>query len=447
MKLLKPGLFLMLGLLWAWIAASDVYAQSVTVETLLGSEEVGPHIQDVEDAIKRFQQRDIEGARRLLEAARSKTPAIGPAETLLAQLYFAAGQRTQARAELEKAIQKNPQDPEPYVILADVAFAEGRVTEAGLLYDKATEIATAYNENAKRKRQLLVRGHAGSAAVLETHNKWDDARKHIEAWIKLEPDKSNPHQRLARAYFKLNDKQKAYDELKLAAKADPKMPAPEIVMANFLTQAQEPGNAQKWIEAAQRRNDVATKTEVARLLLQSNKYKEAADQAEQAVRLDPNNANAHIVAGMAYRMQGNFKQAQKHFETAHLIAPSNANAINQLALTLVEMPDEESRKRAEDFAELNARANPKSGDGLATLGWVQYKLGRQSEATRNLMSSTTMGNMNPESYYFVANILRDEGRTADAAKLLDTVLSADAPFAYRKQANLLRDKLKKDLPR
>lgn len=426
----------------------DAYGQNVTVEVLTGSDDVGPHYQDVEDAIKRFQQRDFDGARRLLESARTKTPSLGPAEILLAQLYLASGQRAQGRAELDKAIQKYPQDPEPYLLLADIAFAEGRYTEAGLLYSQASQIASAYTENAKRKRQMTVRAHAGAAAVLEAHNKWAEARDQIEAWIKLEPDKSNPHQRLARAYFKLNQKQKAYDELKIAAKADPKMPAPEIVMATFFTQAQEPGNAQKWIDAAQRQGrDVPTKVEIARLLMQTGKYKESADQAEQAVRLDANHVNARVVAGIAHRLAGNLKQAEKHFEAAHLLAPTNAQAINQLALTLAEMPDEDSRKRAQEYAELNARANPKSGDALATLGWTQYKLGRMSDATRNLMNAASIGSMTPESYFFVANILRDEGRTADAAKLLETVLSADQPFAYRKQANLLRDKLKKDLPR
>ena len=423
-------------------------AQIVTVEALTGSDEVGPHFQDVEDAIKRFSQRDVEGARRLLESARKKTPSLAPPEILMAQLYLVTGQRPQVRAELDKAIKKYPQDPEPYLVLADLAFAEGRITEAGLLYERASAVSRAYSDNPKRKRQMQIRGHAGAAAVLEAHDKWDEARDHIAAWVKLDPEKSNPHQRLARALFKLNQKKEAYAELKIAAKADKKMPAPEVVMATFFSQAQEPGNAQKWIELAQKEGkDAPTKAEIAKLLMQSNKLKEAVDQAEQAIRLDPTNLNARILAGMCQRMLGNLKQAEAHFEAAHLLSPTNSQAINQLALTLIERPDDASHKRAQEFAELSARVNPKSGDALAALGWVQYKMGRLSEATRTLMSSTTLGNMSPESYFFVANILREEGRTADAAKVLDSVLSADQPFAYRKQANVLREKLKKDLVR
>src|SRR6185295_12674794 len=79
--------------LWVMLVvafAANGQAQ-VTVEALTGAALVdatkGAHYLDVQDAIKKFQSGDIEGARALLESAKEKTPALSPPSIMMAQLF------------------------------------------------------------------------------------------------------------------------------------------------------------------------------------------------------------------------------------------------------------------------------------------------------------------------------------------------------------------------
>src|SRR6185295_7899747 len=112
----------------------------------------GAHYLDVQDAIKKFQSGDIEGARALLESAKEKTPALSPPSIMMAQLFLSASRAQQARAELEKAV-KDPtymDDPEAYALIADLAFAEGRMAEARQMYYKVLQVMEKVKEGSKR---------------------------------------------------------------------------------------------------------------------------------------------------------------------------------------------------------------------------------------------------------------------------------------------------------
>lgn len=418
----------------------------ITVKDLTGSDEVGPYYQDIEDAIKRYQARDIDGARRLLQEARKKSTRLAPPEAMLARMLFASNQRPGAYAELERAVTNNPDDPEPFLLLADIAFAEGRLTESGMLYGQAIQTADKYSENPRRKKELQGRGHAGIAAVHEARKQWKTALPHLEAWAKLDPDNSAPHIRLGRTLFELGQRKEAYSELQAAAKADPKSRPAEFLLATLYYNAKDP-QAEKWIKAGLARNKgFAAQSAAAQLYLQMNQPKQALPYAEAAVKLDPKDVDANFVRGLVARLLKDYETAEKYFERAHLLSPSNFQAINQLTLTLVEQDNEEDRKRAYEFAEWLARQaarTPQANEATGTLGWVQYRTGRTAEGERTLTSLAAAGGFaNADTAYFVANVLKDQGRTADALKVLELALQGDRAFGYRDEAEALRKKLK-----
>ena len=417
-------------------------AQLPTVETLTGSAEVGPHFQDVEDAIGRFQARDAEGARRLLGEARKKTPRLAPAEVMLSILFYSIGQQQQANSELERAIKQEPKDPEAYLVLGDLSFREGRITEAQLLFQHGLKLAEEYSGPQRRKKELTARAHAGAAAVFEKRQQLKEARPHLEAWAKLEPEKSAPHQRLARALFEAGSRKEAYSELQAAAKADKTVLQPEIMLASFYHTAGDKAKAEEWIKAASRRSkSTLTEVSVAQLLWQMGQNKAAETHADAAVRAEPSNFDANMVRGMVARMVKDYDTAQRYFERAHLLSPSNTQPLRLLALVLIEQKDDAAKKRALDYAEALVRAG-RSIESASTLGWVQYKLGRNSEAERSFQPVFAAGQMNPEVAFFAAHVARDQGRTDVASKLLDFAVATDQPFAYRDEAEKLKGKMK-----
>ena len=86
----------------------------ITAQTLVGKA-VSDDAQygDINNAITRFRERDIDGCRALLERARSNNPKLPPPGMMMAVLWLGVNQLPPARTELEDTAVKLPSDPEP----------------------------------------------------------------------------------------------------------------------------------------------------------------------------------------------------------------------------------------------------------------------------------------------------------------------------------------------
>jgi tetratricopeptide (TPR) repeat protein len=283
------------------------------------------------------------------------------------------------------------------------------------------------------------------AAVEESRENWAAAKEHLAAWVKLDPNNGAAHQRLARVLFQLGEKKEAYAELQAAVKADPKLPPAEVAMGNFYAQAGDKTQAEKFMTAAAARgkDDLATHLALVQWFIQDNQLDQALEHAETALKLDPNSLDAKVARGVVARMQQNYADAKTWLEAAHTQSPGNAVVTNQLALVLLEQKDEADHKRAMEFAEINQKLNPNNTEAAATLGWVAYRLGRKGDAMRALNAVTQTGNLTSESAYYLAYVMKDQGQSANAMKLLESALNNDRPFAYRREAEALLAELRK----
>jgi tetratricopeptide (TPR) repeat protein len=170
--------------------------------------------------------------------------------------------------------------------------------------------------------------------------------------------------------------------------------------------------------------------------------KEALTHANEAVKLDPKSVDARVIRGVIQRSMKNYKAAEEDFEAVHSQSPGNSVAVNQLALTLVEKPDDDSQSRAVQFAEMNARQNPRNLEAGATLGWIYYKVGRRTDADKVFQAIFQTGTTNsPDTMYYLASYLKDKGNTDEAKRLLNVAVQGDRFFAYRSQAEDLLKQL------
>ena len=96
--------------------------------------------------------------------------------------------------------------------------------------------------------------------------------------------------------------------------------------------------------------------------------------------------------------------------------------INQLALLLVEQPDEPKRQRAVEFARINAMLQPNSAESNITLAWVLYQIGNTRDAEAALRKGLAARNLSPDSNYLVAKILADQNRPDVAKQFLAAAL-------------------------
>ena len=228
-----------LGLVSVLVPCGAARAQ-VTAQTLIGKAvSDDSQTKDINNAIARFRDRDIDGCRAVLERAKSSNAKLPPPGVMMAMLWLSVNQLQPARGELEDTAVKFPADPEPYLMLGDLAFQERRVTDASVLFDKATALTGSFEENAKRKRDFEIRCNAGSAAVAEARKQWETAQKHLAKWLELDPDNASAHQRMGIVLFQVGKEQDALNSFREAKKLDEKAVQPELALARLYDDARK----------------------------------------------------------------------------------------------------------------------------------------------------------------------------------------------------------------
>ena len=408
---------------------------------------------EVTNAINRFLASDIDGASAILERVKSNNAKLPPPGVMMSMLWMNVNRVAEARSALEETVNKFPADPEPFLMLGDLAFQDSRITESRLLFNKATDLTKTFMENPKRKRDFEIRGNAGLAAVAEARRQWDVARKHIEAWMALDPDNASARQRLGIVLFQLGEEEKALEQFRESKKLDPKSLQPELWMARLYSDAKKRDVARKQIEAAVKAapKDVGVLLGAAEWFLAQNDLEAAKANADAALAVDEKNLGAKLIRGTVARVARDYRNAEKYLNDAHVQSPGNFPASNSLALVLVESEEKEARQRAVEMAEANVamyRDNNTVGpNALTTLAWIYYRLGRREDAEKLFARVTQSNTLPTDGAYYLARVLADRGDADKARSILEQVLAGEPFFASRADAVDLLEKLKSAPPK
>jgi len=423
LRLYGPALLALAAIL----PAARVANAQLTTKVLIGDSvsNPGPRYSDVDEAIKRFNNRDPLGAQQFLEAAVRKNPNLPPVDLLLAKMYFLSGDSASGLGSLEKTATDHPDDPEPYLILADQAVSAGQTIQAEALYEKALQLIDRFEGNNKRKRNFIIRARNGRSLVAERRKNWQTATNDLTALLKVDPDNAAAHFRLGRALFMQKKFREGNAEFVKAHDLDKKLPDPNVSAALLYEQLGMRSEAKTAFETAVKanRDDAKTLAAYAQWLLQTGDVARAEQALAAARRVAPENLEVLILSGVAARMSKKMKPAEDYFVAALRLSPSNAAVINQLALLLVEQPDEAKRQRAVDFARINATLQPNSGESNITLAWVLYQVGRTRDAEAALRKGLAARNLSPDSNYLVAKILAEQKRPDVAKQFLAAALA------------------------
>lgn len=415
-----------------------------------------PKYRVVKDAMDLFVKRDFDKARKTFEEARLNYKELPPAEILMTRMLIAAKQPQLARAELEQCVRTNEADPEPYLYFAEAAISEGRVTDAAAVIGVCFPKLQAYKENLYRKNNLVKRYFSINAAVAEARKQWDDAKKSLEEWIKLDPKAAAAHQRLARVLFQSNSKDpNIYKELEIAATIEKSLPSPNISMAQLfesLNDATGRETATKYVEAAvSEKVDANNKDRVLKSFLTAtqfavatNKLNDAVKYADGALKIDPASLDAQLTRGIVARMTRDFKTAEAQLDALNAKYPINFAVSNNLALVLAEQTEPAKKERAVQLATLNFNNNKQNQqlavEAAATLGWTYYKSGKLPEAEQVLQAVIQSNQLTADSAYYVARVLADRGRNADALNIVNVALQTPV-FFNKVDAEALQKKL------
>ncbi len=182
----------------------------------------------------------------------------------------------------------------------------------------------------------------------------------------------------------------------------------------------------------------------------TNRLTDAQNYADSALKIDPKSVDAQVLRGQIARMTGDLKTAETLLEQAHLQAPSNLNAANQLAIALADQSDANKRQRALELAQMDLRVssqgNQLNSEALTTLAWVYYRMGRGADAEQLVAKVLQRGVLNSDIAYYAAKILQERGRVDDAVALLEASLHNPAPFIQRQNSTELLKQLSSKKP-
>jgi len=439
------GCLVVLG--FAWTVLMSAYVRAAAEPIPGGSPLKAAPIPEIEQAAALFRKGDSEEALRQLRVAVKKRPELSPPQVILASWFSAVNQVALARSALEQAVIEEPNDPEAYALLGEMAVRGRMMAEAELLYKKALELGKGAKAPSERLATVRKRSLGGLAATAESQQDWKGAQQHLEALLAEAPKDAGALEQLGRVLFQQKKADEALERFRQAAKLDESLISPEATLAQLYQQAGDPKNAGKWMLAAIQASprDFKIRLAAAQWEFEIGRYDQAEEQAKAALQLDPNSLNAQMFRGAIAIVRKDYKAAQEVLEKAHLQAPGNVVAINNLALALVEQNDEAKKRLALEYAQINARQYPDHPDAAAMLGWVLYRLGRveEAEASFRKVLSASGGRATQDTLYYLARYFADRSRKDDAKKLLESAMKSPGTFLMRHDAQTLLEALGK----
>jgi tetratricopeptide (TPR) repeat protein len=303
-------------------------------------------------------QRDLAGARQILEGSTRKTPDYLPAWFALAELAETEGKRDEG------------------ITLADQIISRENIHAEALLL---------------RARLRIAKGDHDKAIV------------ELEAMASLFPRAPQVHFHLAQAFLATGNTAKGTASLTQALTLAPNFPDAVLLQATIsLRRGEFAPTATALRKLVQQRPDLLQ----ARLLLadalrgQGNSG-EALAVYEEVEKLFPKLAQPPLLRGMILVQQRKLADARRAFERALEIAPDFAGAVEQLiALDFAENKSDAAKARAEGFL----TKNPTSIEGHVLLARVMITRKDDRAAEAVLQKAVAVQPDSPVPYFMLARL-------------------------------------------
>jgi tetratricopeptide (TPR) repeat protein len=403
---------------------------------------------EIAAAIESFNAGNGEKLKEDLKAAKEKNPVLPASDVMIARLFMAKGQWSEALTVLENHVAENPTDAEAHKNFAEIAMVSGRWSDAWLQLAKSYELIAGMTFSEARKADFIAELIKLRGEVAEQRRDIEGATKQFESLAKILPKSGDPLWALGRLKVTAGEVDAGAELLKKARQLDPKLPQPDLAIALALLGRGEREKAEVWFRSGL--SDKATATENNWLqYLQFLVDDGRADAAKVLVAKAPaeyqTTRDFKLVKAVIHRYLGELSDAEKLLSELHQANPNDFDAADHLALVLVESPDEGKRARAEQISEANLRQAPNQERLAATAAWIKYKTGSADVADKILGQVVSGGRISPQTAYYSAMILMALGREAEGQQFLKSAVEAPGDFPQKKaaKAQLAKVEIKK----
>jgi len=171
--------------------------------------------------------------------------------------------------------------------------------------------------------------------------------------------------------------------------------------------------------------------ELGNRLLQAGKVSEAFEHYQQALRIDPDSAEAHNNLGTALAQAGKFEDAIAHFEQALRINPDDAKAHNNLGIVLAHTGRNED---AIAHFEQARRIDPDNAETYYNLGIALARTGKNEEAIARYEQALGIQPDYVDAHFSLGVALENAGREPQAIQHYEQALRIKPDFTQAQNA-------------
>lgn len=338
---------------------------------------------------------EAEGEQLVRDLIRRK-PNYGPAYDLLCQRYLATGRKADAENLLKERIQANPKEslaaielaglyqsrgdtaaaeaclktltdrikdfPEAYLYAGNFHVAANNVAAAEKDYQRGMEVDPAHRASYLRKIATLRRSQgrieetqrdleevlkldpndqnskAGLAGLLMHSKETTDRERAIvlaQELVQQNPNNSELHMTLGRAYALHNQAEQARREFQEAARRSPRAVAPFIALAELSLSQKDFNGVLRYAEAGLNRQVGEPKLRFLRAqgLRESGQYAQARYELNLLAQGYPKSMDTQVEIGLLDVAEKKYREAEDHFQKLSKTDPSDLRPIRGLVQT------------------------------------------------------------------------------------------------------------------
>lgn len=390
------------------------------------------------EAVEHFKANRAEDCQKSLREATRLTPSLPPAELMFARMFLRTGNDAEALRRLDRLAVDFPDQPEVFVSLGELALRQGRLTDAWLQLERSASLKPPATWDDARIRAFRNQLSQLQGEAAERREDWSAAERFYRYWSEHDPQSAAALLGLGRARLGQNVPDEAIKLFRRAREFDAKSPAAETLLALIYARRGAQEQAGEWFAKAVADSAVSpeTRLEYARWLLDRERPEEARTELDSVANSKEADALKLFLRGVAARCLQDLDTAEAAFASLQQANPGDWAVANQLALVLIERPEELKRVRAAQLAEINLRQCPDRALALATAGWVQLRLGDLSNAERLLQQSLQAASPAPATQYYVSKLFAARGQTAEASRWLNEALESPLSWPERPAARV-----------
>lgn len=397
-----------------------------------------------------YVSRNEQKVKQLLDELAAAEPTAPPRELLLAGMAYATNNPNNGRIQLERGAIRFKKHPGFPLIFARLALLQNRFYDAVSLAEKARTI----NQDSGLSDEIRKFYDVGSVALLTVvemrRNELSVAEDYARQWASLAP--SDDKMLLASAEIKFKqDRIESATEFLEQRNAQKKTDFPtEVIIGKWYQSDGKTGLQATWITQGFEKypNNKLAQIEYAVVLLRSEKFEQALDVVKTYEAANGATPDSELIKGRIAFSREDYKTSYELFSKLSKLQPNNFEHAYLNILAMLENPDAQIKQQAVPLAQRAYQLFPNNSLAVALLGWALVKTDNVQQGGEIIKRALDMGGMLPDPGYFLAVVMHQDGRTAQASQILEQIVTTPEIFLFRSRAKGLLESitLKNSLP-